>query len=380
MNSTDDSGSRALTWALLGALLLAGLVIAIVLLRPSRNEFGPNSGASGEVLRVDEDVTPERFRKEGQSYSVKVAMNLKGQAQHADWGLESALHVNYVVTLRYNETVLESKPDRLLVERHILELRHRLFSSVEAIDLSQDMKALWSMLDYVAFVEPRISQGAKAIGEGAASLRDRVLAETRRRELNWGPLLEKIGKDPAQALKTLASSLEGRKVKLLWTRGEGVSIFGGAEGLSQEDKRLLERASLLADGALFPNKSKRLGERWDVDARHFNDFLDIGLDGSLRGKVAIRRGEDCKVEGQDCASLELVGGLLDVVRDDESREARGSVEPQGLLRYDLAQDLIVSGELHGKAKAQFSSKDHLLFQARFKGTPSFVVSYEARIR
>lgn len=56
MNATDNSGSKALIWALLGALLLAGLVIAFVVFRPAGQVKGPEAGSGGEVLRVDQEI------------------------------------------------------------------------------------------------------------------------------------------------------------------------------------------------------------------------------------------------------------------------------------------------------------------------------------
>lgn len=346
---------------------------------------GASGGAAGgqapdPVKRIDEDVLPTRFRKEGQTYAVKLVLNLNGRAAGEDWGLEAVATVNYLVTMRYDETVLESSKDKLIVERHFKELRHRLFTTVDDVDLSKDLKKAWTLLDYVSVVEPRVGQTQRVLEKGAKVLREKALAESKRLNLDWTPILSKIDKDPGAVIRTLGSKLEGRKVKLIWTEASGVEILGGADGLPEKERRLLERASLLADGALFPNKAKRHGERWKVDARHFNDFLDIGLDGALQGSVSLRRDADATIDGAACATLGMLGGTIQVVQDDAGRELRGAISPKGTLHYDLERDLICRATLEGKAKVRFASRDHLLFKAKFKGTPTFAVAYEATLK
>jgi hypothetical protein len=85
-------------------------------------------------------------------------------------------------------------------------------------------------------------------------------------------------------------------------------------------------------------------------------------------------------QGQRCAALRMLGGTISVVRDDQDQELRGALTPTGTLYYDLDNDLIREARLSGKAKARFESRDHLLFKARFRGTPSFSVSYEAQLK
>jgi hypothetical protein len=365
---------------IIGIVLLgAGSTIAWLLLKTAPKP-GPKKKTDVDVEIKDEVNTPQKFRKQGQSYAVKIIMNLNGRATHEDWGVESVMSVNYLVTLRYNEKVLVSEAKKLIVERHFLESRERLFTTIEDLDLSKDMKRAWNFVDYVSIVEPRVGQTAKLMSKVGTKLKAKLLEESKRLNLNWSPVLNKLGKNPGQVLKTLSSKLEGRKVKLLWTEDSGVAIISGADGLPDKEKRLLERASLLADGALFPNKNKRYGERWTVDAAHFNNFLDIGLNGSLRGKVSLRRDQDITIEGQKCATLKMLGGTLSVIRDDASREARGSLSPSGKLYYDLQDDLITAARLNGKVSARFSSRDHILFKARFKGAPSFSIRYEATLK
>lgn len=363
---------------------VGGFVLWLVLKsdspKPGTPEGEAPSQSREQVLRKEQSTSPELFRKQGQVYAVKVLMNLHGRASHEDWGVASVLNVNYLVTLRYNETVIESGPKKLIVERHFLEARHRLVTTVEDLNLSQDMQRAWSFLDYVAVVEPRVGQVKGVVGQSAERLKVKLMEESKRLQLNWTPALEKIGQNPARSLKALSSQLEGRKVKLLWTEAGGVQVLSGASDLPRSERRLLERASLLADGALFPNKNKRHGERWKVDAKHFNDFLDIGLDGALRGQVSLRREADELVGAQNCAKLSMLGGTLQVIRDDESREQRGSLSPSGLLFYDLDNDLICKAQVSGRAKAQFASKDHLLFKMKFKGTPEFSVLYQAHLK
>jgi hypothetical protein len=375
---------------IMGIVLLgAAGAIGWLLLKPDagsgktpdpKTKRGSGKTAVTPVERKEKLVTPEKFRKQGKTYAVKVVMNLHGRATHEDWGIQGVMSVNYLVTLRYDETVLVSEPKKLIVERHFLESRERLFTTIEDIDLSKDMKKAWKLLDYASIVEPRVGQTAKLMSKAGVKIKEKLMAESKRLNLNWSPILDKLGKNPGEILKTLSSKLEGRKVKLLWTEGGGVGIVSGADGLPDKEKRLLERAALLADGALFPNQNKRYGERWSVDATHFNSFLDVGLDGSLRGKVTLRRDQDKTIEGQKCATLKMLGGTISVVRDDATQEARGSLSPSGELYYDLQDDLITAADLKGKVSARFASKDHLLFKARFKGTPTFTVRYEAVLK
>lgn len=373
-----------ITLIALVALIAGGGAVLWLVTRSGSDPRQPQAqlpdGQLPDVQRQDEAVDPTRFRQEGRTYAVKVLLNLHGRGTHEDWGLETVLSVNYAVTLRFDETVITSEPEKLIVERRFIEARSRLFTTVEDFDLSEDMKSAWRFLDYAAVIEPRIGQGKTVLSTGAARLKEKLLEESRRLGLNWSRALDTLGRDPTRALRQLTSKLEGRKVKLIWTAGEGVRVLSGADGLPEKERALLARASLLADGAIFPNKNKRHGERWNVDASHFTDFLDIGIDGALRGKVIVRRDADREVEGRRCAQLVLVGGTIDVVRDDASREQRGSLSPTGSFDFDLTDNLIRGAELAGKAKARVESRDHLLFRVRFKGTPEFKVAYEARLK
>lgn len=58
----------------------------------------------------------------------------------------------------------------------------------------------------------------------------------------------------------------------------------------------------------------------------------------------------------------------------------GSFDPRGTLRFNITEGYIESAELNGELAVETVSKDHILFEARFRTRPRMQVIYSCQLQ
>ena len=78
--------------------------------------------------------------------------------------------------------------------------------------------------------------------------------------------------------------------------------------------------------------------------------------------------------------LRVNQGLITLNGADAKSSRVGTFTPSGKLTYNLTDNFVDSAHLEGKMKVERMSRDHILFPATFKSTPSLTVDYSCRIQ
>ena len=203
------------------------------------------------------------------------------------------------------------------------------------------------------------------------------------------PILEQILRAGSRVETQLAAvkafgavdSLHGKSIRITYVDGEGVT---GLEPvgcvLTPDEESFLRNTALLADCYLLPELTLRPGATWEVEGAQFAGFVDPSLRAMPRGSVAIRRGQDEVVKGKTFAHLKVESGSLELDATNLQRSQVGVYYPEGDLSFDLKDGYVSSGTLGGRMILERVSKDHVLFEAKFRTEPRIKLTYHCETR
>ncbi len=83
-----------------------------------------------------------------------------------------------------------------------------------------------------------------------------------------------------------------------------------------------------------------------------------------------------KDRDRDLATLEIVKGTIELDSSDPKSARIGKCTPQGTLNYDTKERYVVRGTLTADVSLERTSRNHLLFETKFKTNPAVTIDYQ----
>lgn len=369
--------ARPVTLSLLGAIFLALVVIIVLLVRrpagetsaSSNNAGGGNAASRHEPPKPIEN--PGRIKQAlqpGRKYEVVAKGGFDSRIEDKDWGVKGVSHVVFEYEVKSLRTI-ESNDGKTIVEtrRYDAIRSAKLLTKVESVTFDLGLPGTL-LLEGLVLANPEAGLTIIAAKQFA----------------------EKTLRDGAQAVADDASakafgkvdSLEGKEVRITYVDGKGVTAVEPLNGsaLSPEERSFIETSAVLADCYLLPELNSKPGDAWKVDGRQITDFIDPTLRAVPRGAIFIERQADENRAGKHFAVLGVKSGSVELDATDATQARYGSLQPRGTLRFNLSDNYVAEGELRARASYERVSKDHLLFEARFRSDPEIKISYSCKMQ
>lgn len=316
----------------------------------------------GDPNRIIETLKP------GRTYRVVVKAGMSSRVEDRDWGVNSVVSLAYAAELVINRKIESNDGKRIVEVRNFEVCRNaKILANVDELTIEFGLPGELFLVALETYAPG--STGAVDV---------------------FKPLLESVLRSGAQAAlqdsatKTFAhiDSLSGKTVRIVYIDDveSGVdSIEPIACSLSSDERDFLFNTAVLSDCHLM-NLSIAPGGDWKVDGSQFSGFMDPSLRGNTAGEIVIERFNDATENGRQVATLKIARGLIEIDDSDASHQRIGRFVPTGTMKYRIGDSYIESANLRGDFRIDQVSTDHLLFEARFKATPTLEVQYSCELQ
>lgn len=369
---------------LLGAILLALLVLIVVFLAGSRNGGDHKKEVSdvpeGHIAEGDELPTkrskpkiavgdPDRIRENlvaGKTYEVVLNGGFDARVEDKDWG------INEITNLAFAYEMLASRQIESNDGKKVVELRSfgrvattKILTKAEVkIELGVPGAIMLASLDQI---QPGTSETILTI---------KPIAET----LLGAYSSSVISSNTTKAFAAV-NAITGRKVRITYVDGEGVTAVEpvGCD-LTADQLEFVANTAALSDCYILPDVQSKPGTKWKVDGSQLSGYFDPSMRVVPAGAVEVVREADSEKSGKQFANLKVEKGFLRLDNSDTSTGRVGTFEPTGNLAYNITDGHIESGQLAGRIFIEEVSKDHILFEARFQAKPTFQINYKCQMK
>jgi hypothetical protein len=301
------------------------------------------------------------------------------RGEDKSWGIGKVVTINYAFEAHIDRMIESNNGTQIVELRYFRDLRSlKLDTTLEDIrlDLGGPGEAMLMGLTTALKLPAAIAATAHAV--------DGISLNPALKALRWvGVSPESIGGLDDKSAKMFAQvdQLSGKKVRLTYEDGRGVQKVEAVAGEMTADERWFHfRSVLLSDSLIIPDVDIKIGNTWDVDGSNFANLIDPGLLAQAGGVVKLKlAGDRHIVQNKTCRDIEIDSGRV-TIDDLNAREGRiGHFDPHGHLYFSPEDQIIVQARLHGTAKLERFSKDHLLFESRMRRLPELEVSYTCTV-
>lgn len=374
----------------MGAIIIV-LLLVLVFKDNGRND-SPSGGQSeiqqlndGETVTREELVSagaeptkPElvgnenRFKEVaqvGKIYQTRVTAEVTGRAQDKSWGKTTVINLTYASEALINRTVEENDGKKTVILYHFDRIATlKALSEVEAVrfNLGKTERGI---------LATAINAACDGAPVGTALVTGMAFAE---KLLTDGvKFVKKIVPDKNMKFVTQLNSLSGKKVRITYVDGTGVTEMApdGCDLTSEQQKFILNLAPL-GDFNIMPDTEVPEGSTWKVDAASLHAMLDPSFEGRPSGSIILQRGPNIDA---DISQLEIKSGDVEIDSSNAKTGRMARFAPTGQLEYNIAEGYVQKATLSGSLHVERFSKDHILFETRFKTRPEIKMTYDCSI-
>jgi len=375
----------ALVVLLSGILLVLIILLAVILLGKSnpsnethdgvRSVLGPGETARRSDLHKPPKSpkpvgNPDRIKETlqaGKTYRAVVKGGFEARVEDKDWGIKKVINLAYAVEMAIDRTIESNDGKRIVELRHFETCRNvKLLCQVESvqIDLGTPGELLLGALEYV---QP---------GAGTVLVELKPVTES---FLRGGA--QSVANDATAKAFARVNSVSGKTVRIVYTDGVGVEDITPVDcSLDIDEQDWVRTTAVLSDCYILPDFKIAAGRSWTVDGPQLAGFVDPSLRAVPQGTVTIKREKDEEIDGKDVAILQIESGHLNLDSSDQSTRRVGSFTPRGKLRYNVSDGYVALADLNGDFQIETVSKDHILFEARFRTEPIIRLNYSCTMR
>jgi hypothetical protein len=303
----------------------------------------------------------------GMNYHTVLKVGIQCRVEDSDWGAKLITNLTYVGEFVVDRRIESNDGKRVVEVRHFVEARNvKVVSEVEQLKIDFGP----------AGVPILVALELYAPGSGAAFATTTPVVEA-----VFGAAADVMLKDATAKAFGRVDSLSGKKVRIVYVDGIGVESVTPIDcGLTEDERDFVFSTAVLSDCHILPELKTKPGEFWKVDGAEFAGLFDPTWRGTPTGDVTIVRDPNQSINGQPHAVLKVSKGLITLNGTDAKSSRVGTFTPSGKLTYNLTDNFVDSAKLEGKMKVERMSRDHILFPATFKSTPSLTVDYSCRIQ
>jgi len=321
----------------------------------------PSPKPVGDPDRIKETLRPEK------TYHVVLKAGFDARVEDKAWWRKEVVSLAYAAEMVIDRTIEVNDGRRIVELRHFVASRNvKLLCNVEdvSIDLGTPGVLLLGALEY-------LQPGATAMVATA-----KPIAETL---LGYGA--EAVARSEATKAVAHVDTLSGKKVRIVYVDDIGVeSIVPVGCTFTAEERDFVFGTAILSDCHILPDVKIGPGTTWTVDGSELAGLLDPSLRGRSSGQVVLAREADIREGDSPHATLLIREGTVTVDSSDASTRRIGSFTPVGSLKYDLDKGFVDRAILTGRFTVEEVSTDHILFETRFKSTPTLKIDYACAIR
>lgn len=309
--------------------------------------------------------------KQGKTYKMKVKARIESRGSYKDWGVTTDMNMKYIGEFEFTRRIEHNDGNRLVVVHEFTKLQNiSLFTEVESISISLG-NAAHKILD--------LAGAAYDIPPGTS----RIATDQLNRILSYEPVRNELSKsmrDEAAQLFAGVGSLNGKKCRLVFENGRGVtSVEPIGCTLTQDEYAFIMDSALLSDIHLMPDEECKEGENWEIRGEDFLPIIDPSMRTSLTGALTVRRGKDMGGPNTPSAIIRLERGTLELRDMDDKTSVAARWAPRGELEYSFGDQIITSGRLGGDLSIVTQSLDHIIFEMKNVVTPKYEVTYHCEV-
>lgn len=337
-----------------------------------------------KLVEPEEFISPDKIEgvkmavQKDKIYDSLLKWNIVGKVDDKNWGVRKIVNMVYIAEAGVLQTVEENDGSRVVVVYD--------FRSVKSFKALYELDSI--KLDFLEGTPAAIRTTTGVLAPifdlfvPGSGLKVRLSGALLAPQVK--PVLEnltlqgyKMVFDPNKVdseIKMFAqvNTLEGKKVRVTHEKGAVAKIVPIACSLTESERNFCMNLGVLANYHLMPDLDKKVGQRWNVKASHFANMLEPTLQGVPSGVLEIALKD--KRSGQ--ATLEIAKGTIELDSSDPTSQRLGKCAPKGTLLFDLEQRYVTRGTLTADLTLQRTSRNHLLFETRFRTSPKVTIDYQ----
>jgi len=370
------------------AAAVIGLVIWIVIGGGGGPPPPPPDPVGGSTVAVQSDVTvtrkelpvppapppkpvakPQRIKETvqaGKTYRIVIKEGVQSRVEDGDWGLKVVVNITYSGEHEILRKIESNDGHRIVELRTFVASRNvKVLSTVEQAQLDLGTSGTLSLVA-LEFLAP----GTLETVAVSKPIFDSLFKEG----------AQQLANDNSAKVKAAVDSLSGKQVRIVYVDGVGVeSLTQVGCTLTEDERDFIFTTSVLSDCYIMPEIDKKPGESWTVPGSEFAILFDPSWRGHPVGNIVLKRDKDQDISGQPHAVMKVDSGVVSINATDASKRRMGTFTPKGQMTYSLTNNHVDSAKLQGSLTVEELSRDHLLFPAKFKATPSITIDYFCEI-
>lgn len=316
-----------------------------------------------DTTRIQQSYMP------GRTYRSHAKAVLNAMASDKDWGVVTNMSLQYAAEAEVDRTIESNDGHTIVLLQEFRRSRCvAAFTHIEGIRIELGLPAQM-LLDFGG-AWAGLPPGWSAIAvESANTAMDSPLAHG---------FFDRLAQDPNAKVKVFVDSLQGKKVRIRYVNGQGVTqVEPLGCTLNKNEEDLIRTASVISDAYVLPDPA---ATTWQIDAQNLLPIIDPSLRTNMSGSVTVRRGQDQGTPENPIAQIMLDSGSeveLHDVGNDSDTKARW--KPSGTMLFSFKDHVVTQAALSGQFVVERHSTNHILFEARFATQPKYQISYSCEV-
>jgi hypothetical protein len=331
-------------------------------------------------------------------YDTQVVGQASGEASSEDWGIRGEAKFNLTWSLQSTGEVI-SNDGRVIIEQRSFKYNEVLTIDAVRAGLNMSEGQAWGIATVVGGIGELLTTGTLN-GAGIVGVKESV-DKMNRKMVSVPPTalqaMSKLAKwtgvsklDLDEGIKAVLprpefGMLDGKSVRLTFEDGKGITrIEPLGCALSEQERNVILRTNNLADHYIFPDRTRAVGQAWEVPADNLGSLVDPRLRGAIVNRnVRVKRTDDGVDEGSGRVLTVAIDGMqrLSMAKAEGGREITGEMQLDE-ARFELPDSagVVTYAEATGTVEYRERTTDHLLFGAEIRGRPSFQVYVKTIVR
>ncbi len=315
--------------------------------------------------KVDEDRITGAVRV-GKTYEMILKGDAKFRGRNKEWGMTTVVFMQWVFECACDRTIESNDGSKVVEIREFKRVRSALVESkVENVSFDFGLPGV-----LVLGCLDQYLPGTSLAFESILPLASEVVR---------GAIQSNL--DEKAKIEARVDSLAGKKIRLLFENGKGVTEIQpiGCD-LTEADREFLLSTAVIGDVFLVPHLKAKVGSGWSVDAANLAGLVDPALRGKTNGYFSVQREQDVVAAGRNTAQLRISGGGVKIDSSTSEQTNIGTFTPKGTMFFDLDDQYVTKVDLTGDIDFKSVSKNHILFETRFDSKPDVKISYSCKMR
>ena len=292
----------------------------------------------------------------GKTYRVVVKGGFDARVEDKDWGIKEVISLGYAVEMAVRRKIESNDGHRIVELRTFETCRNvKILSKVESVSIELGLPGTL-LLGAVAELNPGAAEAVVQIKSVAESV------------LKGGA--QSLADDAAAKAFARVETISGKTVRITYVDGVGVNDITPIDcSLDADERDWVFDTATLSDCYILPDIKLAAGATWTVDRAQFAGFVDPSLPRSRPGKSLSSERTMCRQARSKLRSWASNADTWTWTIQIRPRSVSGVSRLRGTMRYNLTDGYVEQSELSGDLRIETVSKNHILFEARFRTEP-----------